>query len=102
MSETFIENHEPLSRPASVRRFGLRPMSRQPEPTPGVTEGPVQDYMEQHSELIPLPSLLGHDLHMGCVISKFELDRCRVPDLTRVASVWSTSVVRPPPPTAVT
>jgi hypothetical protein len=59
--------------------------------TPSVTEGAVQDYMEQHSELIPLPLLLGHDLHMDSVISKFELDRCRVPDfayLTKNTSHW--------------
>ena len=58
---------------------------------PDVSEGTVQDYMEQHSEIVPLPSLLGHDLHMGCVISKFELDRCRVPDLaylTKNTAYW--------------
>jgi hypothetical protein len=58
---------------------------------PEVIEGEIQTFMEDHSELIPLPHLLGHDLHMGCVISKFELNRCRKPDfafLTKNTGNW--------------
>jgi hypothetical protein len=58
---------------------------------PDVLEGEIQTFLEDNTALIPLPHLLGHDLHMGCIISKFELDRCRVPDfayLTKNSGFW--------------
>jgi len=56
-----------------------------------VTEADVQRYLEEHSELIPTPFLLGHDLHGTAIISKFEIDRDKKVDLaylTKNTAYW--------------
>jgi hypothetical protein len=59
--------------------------------TPDVTEGDVQAFMEDHSELIPTPLMLGHDLHFRSIISKFNVNAPRIPDLvylTKNTGYW--------------
>ncbi len=56
-----------------------------------VTEPEIQSFLEENSELIPVPYLLNHDLHGEGIISKFELDRDKVPDfayLTKSSVEW--------------
>ncbi len=56
-----------------------------------VTEPEIQTFMEKHSEIIPVPYLLGHDLLWNAVISKFVLDRDKIPDfafLTKNSAHW--------------
>jgi hypothetical protein len=56
-----------------------------------VTEGQIQAFMEQNTEVIPTPLLLGHDLQWNCVISQFEIDRANIADfayITKNSGQW--------------
>ena len=56
-----------------------------------VGERELQAFMEQHTELIPTPSLLGHDLQWNCVISQFEIEHSNVADwayITKNSGQW--------------
>jgi hypothetical protein len=58
---------------------------------PDVTEPEIQRFMEQHSELIPTPYRLNHDLYAEGILSKFELDRDKKVDLaflTKSSAEW--------------
>jgi antiviral defense system Shedu protein SduA len=45
-------------------------------------EQDIQDFLEQRSELIPMPWMLNHGLHLDVMISKFPLDTSLATDLT--------------------
>jgi hypothetical protein len=49
---------------------------------PGLGEQPFQTFMERHSEFIPTPFLLGHDLNLEVFISKFPIDTNLITDFT--------------------
>lgn len=54
-------------------------------------ENDIQRFLEEHTELIPLPFLLGHHLHDMAVISKFPLGNERATDfayLTKCSDYW--------------
>jgi hypothetical protein len=56
-----------------------------------VNEQVVQDFLEEHSELIPVPWMLNHGVHFGLVISKFALDTSLKSDfayLTKSTAEW--------------
>ncbi len=58
---------------------------------PGKDENDIQKFLECNSELIPLPFLLGHQLHFNCIISKFKLGNEFVTDfayLTKCSDYW--------------
>jgi hypothetical protein len=58
---------------------------------PASREQTVQDFLEQHSVLIPIPWMLNHGLHFDVVISKFPLDTSLVTDfayLTKSTTEW--------------
>lgn len=46
------------------------------------TEQDVQEFLESHSEMIPLRFLLNHGLHLNAVLSKFPISTNYIPDLT--------------------
>lgn len=43
------------------------------KPPRGQKEQKVQDFLEEHSELLPTPVKLNHQLHFNCVISKYPI-----------------------------
>jgi len=54
-------------------------------------EHQCQQYLERHSELLYLPFMLNHHLHLGAVISKLPLDTSLVTDfayLTKSSAEW--------------
>lgn len=56
----------------------------------------VQEFLETHSELIPTPNLLNHNLHFESVISKFPLGTEFVTDyvyLTKSSDRWRITLV---------
>lgn len=56
----------------------------------------VQDFLEQHTELIPTPNLLNHHLHFECVVSKFPLGTELTTDyvyITKSSAVWRITFV---------
>jgi hypothetical protein len=56
----------------------------------------VQDFLEQHSELIPTPNLLNHHLHFESVISKFPLGTELTTDyvyITKSSDTWRITLV---------
>lgn len=58
---------------------------------PSKNENDIQQFMEHHSELIPLPFLCGHFLHFTAVISKFKLGNEYITDfayLTKCSDYW--------------
>ena len=58
---------------------------------PENTENHIQDYLENHSILIPLPFLLNHHLHMNSIISKFKIGNEYITDLaylTKSSDFW--------------
>lgn len=55
------------------------------------TENTIQTFLENHTELIPLPVLEGHHLHLGSVISKFNIGGGNITDfayLTKSSDLW--------------
>jgi hypothetical protein len=58
---------------------------------PNVSEGTLQRYLEEHSELIPTPWLLNHKLHDDSVITKLEIGTSLISDfayLTKSTVEW--------------
>lgn len=58
---------------------------------PSKNENDIQRFLEDHTELIPLPFLLGHYLHDTAIISKFKLGNECVTDfayLTKCSDYW--------------
>jgi hypothetical protein len=56
----------------------------------------IQDFLEQHSELIPTPNLLNHRLHFNVIVSQFPLDTSLVADyvyLTKSSDTWRITFV---------
>jgi hypothetical protein len=56
-----------------------------------VKESAIQQYMEEHTECIPIPDLLGHDLQWNAVFSQFEIDRDKIADfayITKNTAEW--------------
>jgi len=54
-------------------------------------ENEIQKFLEKHTELIPLPFILNHRLHMNAVISKFRIAEHLVADfafLTKCSDFW--------------
>ena len=43
------------------------------KPLKGQKEQNVQNFLEEHSELLPTPNLRNHQLHFNCVISKYPI-----------------------------
>jgi hypothetical protein len=61
-----------------------------------VSEQIVQDFLEEHSELIPAPWMLNHGLHFDVVISKFALDtslKCDFAYLTKSTAEWYLTLI---------
>ncbi len=58
---------------------------------PDKTEDDVQDFLEHHTQLIPLPIMENHGLNMNTVISKFRLGNEAITDfsyLTKSSNLW--------------
>lgn len=56
----------------------------------------VQDFLEEHPELIPTPNLLNHHLHFQSVVSKFPLSTELVTDyiyVTKSSDAWRVTLV---------
>lgn len=56
-----------------------------------IREAELHEYMESHSEVIPVPWLLGHDLQWNSVLSQFEISRGNIADfafLTKHSGQW--------------
>jgi hypothetical protein len=61
-----------------------------------VTEQLVQKFLEEHSELIPIPWMLNHGLHFDLVISKFAIDTSLKSDfayLTKSTAEWYLTLI---------
>jgi hypothetical protein len=81
-TSTFDAALEPISR--ARRSAQIARLTREYSAllkNPSSTEQTVQDFLERHSDLIPVPWLLNHGLHLGVMISKFPLDTSLVTDL---------------------
>lgn len=68
----------------------------QPPPCGRQKEQVVQDFLEQHSELIPTPNRLNHHLHFQSIISKFPLSTSLITDytyLTKSSDTWRVTFV---------
>ncbi|MBI4658493.1 MAG: DUF4263 domain-containing protein [Verrucomicrobia bacterium] len=50
----------------------------------GAGEGPIQAFLEMHSEFVPTPFVLGHNVNLGVIISKFQIDTNLVTDFTYI------------------
>ncbi len=69
---------------------------RNPPPKGRQKEQVVQDFLEQHTELIPTPNLLNHHLHFESVISKFPLGTELTTDyayITKSSDTWRITLV---------
>ncbi|WCM19785.1 DUF4263 domain-containing protein [Paraburkholderia bryophila] len=67
-----------------------------PPPAGRQKEQYVQDFMEEHSELIPTPNLLHHGLNFNCVLSKFALGFDEIPDwvmLSKRSDRWLCTII---------
>ncbi|MCA0031292.1 Shedu anti-phage system protein SduA domain-containing protein [Mesorhizobium sp. B263B2A] len=56
----------------------------------------VQDFLEQHTELVPTPNLLNHHLALNSIISKFRLSTSLITDyiyLTKSSGLWKITFV---------
>jgi hypothetical protein len=61
-----------------------------------VSEQVVQDFLEKHSELIPVTWMLNHGLHFDVMISKFPLDtslKCDLAYLTKSTAEWYLTLI---------
>ena len=59
-------------------------------------ENCIQDYLEKNSQLIPLPILENHNLHMNVIISKFRLGNEAITDfayLTKSTITWKVVLI---------
>lgn len=66
-------------------------------------EQQVQDFMEEHSELIPTIGLLHHNLQFKCVLSKFPLGTAEIPDwvmLSKSTNQWLCTIIELKQPSA--
>jgi hypothetical protein len=73
----------------------LKVLSDQPPPR-RQKEQVVQDFLEQHTELIPTTNLLNHHLHFQSVVSKFPLGTELTTDyvyITKSSDVWRITLV---------
>lgn len=55
-------------------------------------EGDIQNFLEDNSELIPLPFLAGHQLHQSAIISKLPIGNGYISDLaylTKCSDYWN-------------
>lgn len=67
-----------------------------PAPAGRQKEQVVQDFLEEHTELIPTPNRLNHHLHFETVVSKFPLGTELTTDyiyLTKSSDVWRITFV---------
>ncbi len=67
-----------------------------PPPAGRQKEQVVQDYLEQHTELIPTPNRLNHHLHFQSVVSKFPLGTELTTDylyITKSSDTWRITLV---------
>lgn len=67
-----------------------------PAPPGRQKEQVIQDFLEQHTELIPTPNLLNHRLHFQSIISKFPLSTELITDyayITKSSEVWRITLV---------
>lgn len=67
-----------------------------PPPSGRQKEQVVQDFLEQHPELIPTPNRLNHHLHCEAIISKFPLGTELTTDyvyITKSSDVWRITFV---------
>lgn len=67
-----------------------------PPPDGRQKEQVVQDFLEEHTELIPIPNRLNHHLHFEVVISKFPLTTELTTDyvyITKSSDVWRITFV---------
>lgn len=67
-----------------------------PAPQGRQKEQVVQDFLENHSELIPTPNLLNHHLHFEAVVSKYPLSTEFTTDyiyITKSSDVWRITLV---------
>lgn len=58
---------------------------------PNSSENDIQDYLEENTELIPLPILENHNLHFNVIISKFRLGNEAITDfayITKSSNLW--------------
>ncbi|GGX13988.1 Shedu immune nuclease family protein [Undibacterium macrobrachii] len=68
----------------------------EPSPKGRQKEQVVQDFLEQHTELIPTPNRLNHHLHFQSVVSKFPLGTELTTDyvyITKSSDVWRVTFV---------
>ena len=67
-----------------------------PPPSGRQKEQFVQDFMEEHSELVPIHDSWGHPLHFGMIISKYRLSTEYTTDyvyITKNSAQWKISFV---------
>ncbi|RWE07710.1 MAG: DUF4263 domain-containing protein [Mesorhizobium sp.] len=67
-----------------------------PPPKGRQKEQVVQDFLEQHTELIPTPNLLNHHLQLNSIVSKFRLSTALITDyvyLTKSSGRWTITLV---------
>lgn len=67
-----------------------------PPPAGRQKEQVVQDYLEQHTELVPTPNRLNHHLHFQSVVSKFPLGTELTTDylyITKSSDTWRITLV---------
>ena len=56
----------------------------------------IQDFLEEHTELIPTPNLLNHHLHMNSIVTKFRLSTAITTDylyITKSSDSWRITLV---------
>lgn len=85
----YLEQEEGL-----LRRF--EDVLRDKAPDGRQKEQVVQDFLEENSELIPLPNLLNHGLHFEFIISKFPLSTALTTDyvyITKSSDRWRITFV---------
>lgn len=67
-----------------------------PPPSGRQKEQVVQDFLEQHTELIPTPNRLNHHLHFQSIVSKFPLGTELTTDyvyITKSSDVWRVTLI---------
>jgi hypothetical protein len=67
-----------------------------PPPSGRQKEQVVQDFLENHSVLIPTPNRLNHQLHFDVIVSKFPLSTELITDyvyLTKSSDTWRVTFV---------
>ncbi|MFG1285273.1 Shedu immune nuclease family protein [Xanthobacter autotrophicus] len=77
-----------------VERF--KGVLNSPAPAGRQKEQVVQDFLEEHTELIPTPNLLNHHLQLEAVVSKFQLSTALITDyvyLTKSSGRWLVTFV---------